>query len=334
MKYECGMYGGSFNPLHLGHLECIIKASGLCKRLIVVISNGVNRNEVDVNIRYRWIYQLTKHIGNVEIFILEDNAESKNAYGVELWKSDSDKVKAYAGEKIDAVFCGSDYGKDSFWAKCYPEAELVIFERNEISSTKIRGNVYQNWNMLPDCVKTYYTKKVLIIGCESTGKSVLTKNLANFFCTKCLEEVGRDLSELSGTDEKMLSEDFTRILLTHKLKEMELMENCNKVLFEDTDCLITKFFIDFLKDRESVKNSNLAKAIADINSYDLVLFLEPDVAFVQDGGRSEIIAKERQKFSQKIKQLYIDCGFSFVEISGDYNTRFDKAVKEVKKLFE
>ena len=37
-KYHTGMYGGSFNPLHLGHLECMIKAAGLCDELFVVIS--------------------------------------------------------------------------------------------------------------------------------------------------------------------------------------------------------------------------------------------------------------------------------------------------------
>ena len=47
----------------------------------------------------------------------------------------------------------------------------------------------------------------------------------------------------------MLSEDYIRILLEHKNKEMKLKESSNKVLFEDTDCLITKFYMDFLKDK-------------------------------------------------------------------------------------
>ncbi|WP_376785767.1 adenylyltransferase/cytidyltransferase family protein [Ruminiclostridium cellobioparum] len=31
MKFKCGMYGGSFNPLHLGHVRCIIEAANQCE---------------------------------------------------------------------------------------------------------------------------------------------------------------------------------------------------------------------------------------------------------------------------------------------------------------
>ena len=31
-------------------------------------------NEIDKKIRYRWLYQLTKHIGNVKIIFIEDKS--------------------------------------------------------------------------------------------------------------------------------------------------------------------------------------------------------------------------------------------------------------------
>ena len=40
----------------------------------------------------------------------------------------------------------------------------------------------------------------------------MTVNLANYFNTNYIEEAGRELSEKSGTDTMMLSEDFTEIL--------------------------------------------------------------------------------------------------------------------------
>jgi HTH-type transcriptional repressor of NAD biosynthesis genes len=317
MKYKCGMYGGSSNQ---------------CEELIVVISEGINRNEIDVRVRYRWIYQITKHIGNVRIFILQDSAKTKQAYTEDYWMEDAAKVREFAGKKIDVVFCGSDYSINSFWVKCYPEAENIFFQRDNISSTEIRENVMSHWEWLPNIVRPYYVKKVLIIGGESTGKSTLTINLANYYNTIYLEEVGRDISERSGTDMLMLPEDFTDILLTHKLREREALISSNRVLFEDTDCLITKFYIQFLDGRDKSLNEKLADAIAGLNNYDLVMFLEPDVKFVQDGDRSPVIAADRVHYSNKIKELYKERGYNIEVISGDYQQRFLKSVSLIDKL--
>lgn len=331
-KYKVGMYGGAFCPLHLGHLTCMIKAAALCERLYIVISYRNHPSDIDVKVKIRWVYQLTKHLGNIEILTLEDTLDNKEDYTEEYWQQDCVYVKQQIGTRIDVVFCGNDYDEGSFWNQCYQESELIIFPRSQYNSTAIREDIYGHWDWMPQIVRSHFVKKVLLIGGESVGKSTLTINLAHYYNTNYLEEVGRELSELSGTDIYMQSEDFTRILLEHKAKELRLLSQSNKILFEDTDCLITRFFMEFLEDEKLKDNTNLAEAIARLNSYDLILFLEPDVTWVQDGDRSEVMAADRVKYSNQIKELYKKMGFSFKIISGNYVERFEQAVELVDEL--
>ncbi|MBO4281146.1 MAG: AAA family ATPase, partial [Lachnospiraceae bacterium] len=304
------------------------------KELYIVLSIGYKRDEIDARVRYRWLYQLTKHIGNVKIITITDDAETKAGYEREHWQKDAEDVKRQVGKKIDVVFCGSDYDESSFWNVCYPESELIILPRNGISSTEIRKNPYAHWDWIPQVVRPYYTKKVLLTGIESTGKSTLTINLAHAFNAEYIDEAGRDISERSGTDTMMLPEDYTEILLQHKLNEMKAQERGNRLLFIDTDALVTRFFMDFLDgdDPGTEANRVLADAIDAVNRYDLILYLEPDVEFFLDGGRSEEIRDNRETYSNRIKNLLRSHGRDFVSISGEYAERYEKAVREVKKL--
>lgn len=333
-RYSCGMYGGSFNPLHLGHVRCMISAANQCDKLIVVISNGVNRHEIDIRQRYRWVYETVKHLPHVRIFVLDDNASSKEAYTEETWYADAQKVKEFAGETITAVFFGDDYQRDSMWAKCYPEAETVILSRDGISSTAIRKAPLACWEMMPAYVRSFFVKKVLLTGTESTGKSTLTISLARHYNTCYLEEVGRDISARSGTDQWMLPQDFTDILLQHKVKQIEMISRANRVFFEDTNCLTTLFYIDFLEGKEKEKNRCLAEAVSALNEYDLVLLLGPDVDFVQDGDRSLEIAADREKFTMLLKRMCEEHGLQVVQLDGDYEQRYRKAVELVNNLLE
>ena len=333
-RFSCGMYGGSFNPLHLGHVRCLISAANQCEKLIVVISNGVNRGEIDIRQRYRWAYETVKHFPHVRIFVLDDNASSKEAYTEETWYADAQKVKDFAGETITAVFFGDDYPPDSMWAKCYPEAEPVILHRDGISSTAIRKAPLACWDMMPDYVRSFFVKKVLLIGTESTGKSTLAVSLARHYNTCFLEEVGRDISARSGTDQWMLPQDFTDILLQHKVKQLEMISRANRVFFEDTNCLTTLFYIDFLEGEEKEKNRCLAEAVSALNEYDLVLLLGPDVAFVQDGDRNLEIAADRRKYTDLLRRMCEEHGLQVTELNGDYEQRYRKAVELVDRLLE
>ena len=71
--YKIGMYGGCFNPLHLGHVNAIITAANQCEKLYVVISNSNDPNEINHKERLMWLKTVTHDMENVEVFEIFDN---------------------------------------------------------------------------------------------------------------------------------------------------------------------------------------------------------------------------------------------------------------------
>ena len=85
MKYKVGMYGGSFDPLHVGHIHDIIKAASLCEELYVIISWCTGRESTAKELRYRWILNCTSHLPNVRLRLIEDKAISKEVYNSDYY---------------------------------------------------------------------------------------------------------------------------------------------------------------------------------------------------------------------------------------------------------
>lgn len=335
MRYKVGMYGGSFDPLHNGHVAVLLEAASKCEELYVVLSYSRARDYVPMELRYRWIRNLVKHIGNVKIICLEDKVATKADYNEAEWERGRDEILASIGKSLDVVFCGSDYKGSERYEKLYQcKVEYISREMIPISSSMLRRNELKYWDYLPREVQSYFAKKVLIIGTESTGKSTLAKNLASIYNTSVLEEVGRDVCENAGGEEFMIAEDFQEILLRHKVKELDAIKSCNRILFVDTDALTTRYYSQFLlsSEEEKQKNYALADAIADINHFDLILFLEPGTPFIQDGTRNEEIGANPNIYADKIKQLFDARGMQYHCIGGDYANRLEEARKLVDQL--
>ena len=340
MKYKVGMFGGSFDPLHVGHIHDIIKAASMCEKLYIMISWCEGRESTSKELRYRWILNSTRHLSNVMILLLEDHAKTKEEYNTDYyWEKGAQDIKDAIGEPIDAVFCGDDYkGTNRFESLYAPESDIVYFERREvpICSTEIREWATDHWDYIPDVCKSYYARKILIVGTESTGKTTLTQNLALAYNTNFVPEIGRETCDYAGGEEFMIAEDLYENLLRQKIAIMDAAKYSNRILFVDTDALTTLFYSNFLlRDKAEQENcTKLAEAVNAITDWDLVLFLEPTVFFVQDGTRNEEIAADREKYSKQIKDLFEKYQIKYYSLDGDYLDRFVQSKRLIRDVLK
>ena len=337
-KRTVGFIGGKFLPFHLGHVYVIIAASNKVDELYVVLSSSKNRDKeickrdrikyIPAEVRLSWIGESLNNVGNVKIIHIEDEHWDSD-YD---WEEGADMIKKAIGKPIDYVF-SSEENYNNLFKKYYPDSKhIIVDDKREtvtISATEMRRRLYNNWDKLPNCVRSYFTKKVAIVGTESCGKTALSQKLAKFYNTNYVEEIGRKYCEKYSN--LLTAEMFDLIAMEHFLLQIKKSEESNKVLFVDSDAAITQYYLEmYFKGRKS----ELIEQIIKIQDYDLVIFLEPDVKWVDDGLRFAGEEKEREENNKKLKRMFTERGIKFRVISGDYSQRFDKSRELVDELFK
>lgn len=333
-----GFIGGKFLPFHLGHVYVIIAASNLVDKLYVVLSSSKNRDKelcerdgikyISAEVRLSWLGESLNNLENIKIIHIEDERWDSD-YD---WEEGANLIKKAIGEPIDFVFSSEDSYNEHF-KKYYPTSKHVVIDDKRktvtISATEMRKMLYENWEKLPNCVRSYFTKKVAIVGTESCGKTTLAKKLAKFYNTNYVHEVGRDYCEKYSN--QLTKEMFNHIAMDHFMLQKKKAAESNKILFIDSEALTTQYYLDMYFSGEK---SDLIEEIIKLQDYDLVLYLEPDVKWVEDGLRFAGGEKKRLENNKKLKKMFEERGIKFVSIEGDYSARFNKAKEIVDGLFQ
>lgn len=337
-KKTVGFLGGKFLPFHLGHVYFIVAASNIVDELYLVLSSSKNRDRqlcerdgikyIPDKIRFSWIGEAVNNLENVKLIHIEDEQWEEN-YD---WDTGADMIKKAIGKPIDFVF-SSEEEYDEHFKKNYPNTKHLIVDSGRkvvnISATELRRNLYENWDKLPEYVRKYFVKKVAIVGTESCGKSTLAKKLAKLYNTTFVEEVGRKYCDKYSN--KLTKEMFDLIAMEHFLEQEEKTTHSNKVIFVDTEAIVTQFYLNKYFPGEK---SQLIEEIAKIQNYDLIIFLEPDVEWVEDGLRNEGHEETRKQNNEEMKKMFRERGINFVSINGNYEERFNKSREFVDKLFK
>jgi HTH-type transcriptional regulator, transcriptional repressor of NAD biosynthesis genes len=334
-----GFIGGKFLPLHLGHVYAITYASSMVDELFVILSHSELRDSelcldtkmdyIPANIRLRWLSQLTKDMPNVKVIAIEDNQDNDN-YN---WAEGALLIKQKIEKPIDYVF-SSEHEYNDIFKEIYPTSKHILIDPKRthvnISATAIRNEgVFKHWEFIPTIVRPYFIKKIVVVGTESCGKSTLTRNLAKIYNTTYVSEYGRTLcEELGGCDGILVSEDYQKIAYGHKMEEFKAIEQGNKLVFIDTEAIVTQFYSNLYNDEHQPVLDEMAK----LQDYDLWLFLEPDVKWVDDGLRVHGEETVRDQNNHHLKALLKKHTIEYHVLSGSYENRLTGAMKLVDKL--
>jgi nicotinamide riboside kinase len=170
--------------------------------------------------------------------------------------------------------------------------------------------------------------KIAIFGPESTGKTTLAKQLAEYYKTVWVPEFARDYLQKKLDSGRGICDidDMLPIAYGQTKLENDGALIANKYLFCDTNLLVTKVFSELYYD---FCDSLLDKA-ARAHQYDLFFLTDIDVPWEDDGLRDS--PEGRESVFEVFKQSLIDNKKPFITISGDKETRLKKAVAIIEDL--
>ncbi len=182
---------GKFMPPHLGHKYLIDFAAGLVDELTVLVCTR-ERQPIPGYLRYEWV---RRSFGGVRVIhhtneLPDEPSEAETPEQFwEVWRT---SILSHLDAPPDFVFASEPYGvklAEVLGARFIPgDAPRAMVP---VSATAIRDNPARHWDFLLPAARSYFVRRVAIIGPESSGKSTLAKHLAARYDTKYVAEYAR-----------------------------------------------------------------------------------------------------------------------------------------------
>ena len=209
-------------------------------------------------------------------------------------------------------------------------------------------------------------RKIVTIGPESTGKSTLCEQLAQHYNTMWCPEFAREYLLTHGTDynfddllniakgQLALEEEYTGMVNGQWAIENRQSATGNKtnnkeeniddssftthhspfatrhspLLFIDTDMYVMKVWCEFVFNK---CHNWILKQITE-RKYDLYLLCNTDIPWVKDELREYPDLEKREQLHHIYKDIMVNQSTPWVEISGSYEERLEKAIKIIDAL--
>ncbi|HKQ62073.1 MAG TPA: AAA family ATPase [Candidatus Polarisedimenticolaceae bacterium] len=274
MKYPLGLVIGKFAPPHRGHKLLIETAAAQSEETVVIVCAKPS-DAIPGEIRGPWLREIHPA---VRVLVVDDRYDANDT---RVW---AENTLRWLGRAPDAVFTSEDYG-DRYAELMGSRHVCVDRERRRvpISGTAVSNDPYANWEFIEAPVRGWFSRRVCILGAESTGTTTLAQALARRLRTVWVEEYGREYSrvKLSSGDMCWHSEEFVSIAEEQTRREDASARRANRVLICDTNAFATVVW----HRRYVGTRSPALEEIARRGRCDLYLLTGDEIPFVQDGLR-------------------------------------------------
>lgn len=321
MKHGLGVVIGKFYPPHRGHKLLIDAATAQSERAVVIVC-AKPTDTIPGELRGRWLQEIHPH---ARVMVIDDRYDENDS---RVW---AENTIRWLGRAPDAVFTSEDYG-DRYAELMGSKHISVDKPRGQvpISGTALRQDPYAHWEFLEPPVRAWFTKRVCVLGAESTGTTTLAKGLAAHLQTAWVEEYGRAYSEvkLARNDPDWRTDEFTMIAREQLRREDAAARQADRILICDTNAFATILW----HRRYMGSHSQAVEEIARRGRCDLYLLTGDDIPFVQDGLRDgEHI---RHQMHGWFEEALAAQAAPWHVLRGSHEKRMQEGVRLIRSLFK
>ena len=370
---------GTFAPMHIGHVDLITRAKRENDAALVVVS-GTNTDEdrgtrvgLHLKRRFRYVREVFHDDELVVVDKLDEEGIFTEQTGLENWfkilhkliKENTDyqfeKVTFYIGEekyqKLIVSYFESVFNDEYLLEKSDTESADSIIKKEvaikiidksiiPVSSTEILKKPLAHWRYITKPFRRHFTKKVLVVGSASGGKTTLIKDLGRIFNAPVSLEYARYYQEVHNVrDDELDTNDYIRLFAYQNHQTSNIIDSGSHsgIVFVDTNATVTMAYVDYyLKDvisEEEYQALNLSYKVAvSKEKWDLIVLIPPKSAYVNDGFRDMSMASQdiRDDFTKHLIELLKRDGFEdkLLILDSDPNTFFienyEKTIEAIK----
>jgi NadR type nicotinamide-nucleotide adenylyltransferase len=167
--------------------------------------------------------------------------------------------------------------------------------------------------------------KIVVIGPESTGKSTLSKSIAEYFKCPWVPEYAREyLEKLKG---QYTYDDLLEIAKGQINEEEKAIKKTENLLICDTDLHVIKVW----SQHKFGKVHSWVEEQITKRKYDLYLLTDIDIPWQDDPQREHPEPEQRKYFLEIYRKVVIDSGLPYKEISGSVEERRKKSIEFIEE---